>query len=227
VRAARRRARSAGPGRGVSPAGERVDLLAMPLFSAADVPGADVVAEVWRGLHPAPNLPLDEPFTAGLGPLLDGFGTALGGRLDGPRSRRVIRIVGDRWSVTVGPDGVTSRGWFRRHHVAWDEATVVRLEPVEAVATQRLVATLLLRRVPVPGLHWLAAQVVDRLAEVLVHGAARMVGDTPHVLVGVGSDDGEDVALEGPLALASLLSRGLTVATVAEAERRGVAVERG
>lgn len=198
----------------------------MPVISAADLPGADAVASAWRGLHPPPDLPVDERFTAGLGPLLDGLGQAVGGALDGRRARRVIRVVGDRWSVTVGPDEVTSRGWLRRHRVAWEDATAVRLEAVEAVATQRLVASLLLRRVPVPGLHWLAAKVVGLLAGAIAGSATRMIGDTPHLLAGVESRSGEGVQLAGPLALASLLSRGLTVVAVDEAERRGIPVRR-
>lgn len=194
--------------------------------SARDLPGSDALASAWRSLHPPPPLPLTAPFSAGLGPLLDGLCSAIDGVADGRLARGVIAAVGDRISVTVGPDGVTSRGWLRTHQVAWADAEAVVLEPVQGMATRRVVAAMLLRRVPVPGLRWLVGRVVDPLAAAAAHRSTDLFEDVPQVLVAVRERDGEGVRLEGELALVSLLSRGLTVAAVEEASRRVIPVER-
>ena len=180
-------------------------------------------------LHPAPELPLEGPFVAGLGPLLDDLGRRAGGVLHGPRARRVIAAVGNRYSVRVDPTRVQSRGIIRYHTAWWEEVEAVELEPMAAMAARRLVGrtagTLVGRWVPIPGLRWLAGRVVDRLAGVVADVSTTVIDDSPSVLVRVRTRSGDGVRLEGPLALTSLLSRGLTEAVVGEAVRRGIPVE--
>jgi len=187
------------------------------------------LARIWADLHPAPTLPLDGPFVAGLGPLLDGLGRRAGGVLHGPRARRVIGAVGNRYSVRVDPTRVQSRGIIRTHTARWDDTEAVVLEPMAAMAARRLIGrtagTLVGRWVPIPGLRWLAGKVVDRLAGVVADVSTTVINGSPSVLVGVRTTSGDGVRLEGPLALTSLLSRGLTEAVVGEAVRRGIPVE--
>lgn len=187
----------------------------------------------WSTLHPAPSLPTDEPFTAGLQPLLRGLADAVGGPLAGRRATAVIGMVGDRFTVTVDGDGVVSRGLLRHHRASWGDAEAVLVEPMAAMAVRRLLARTasraVARMVPIPGLHWVAQRVADMvldpIADVAAPAAAKAVDGLPAVLVGVRTSVGESVRLEGPLALTSLLSRGLTEVALDHAARRDVPVE--
>ncbi len=170
----------------------------------------------------------DGSLTVGLGPLADWARTAGGGVLDGPVTRRLVDIVGDRYSVTVSSTQVVSRGLLRRSRVRWADAEAVVVEPLAAVAARRLVGrtsrSIVGRAVPVPGLRWAAQRVVDRVADVGAGLAAGLPLGLPTALVEVRDHRGGGVILEGPMALTAMLCQRLTDMAVAEAHLHDVQV---
>lgn len=198
----------------------------MALVSLADAPGSTIVSSWWRGLQPAPDLPLTGTFSAGLGSALRALdASALGAAAETAR-QRLLDVVDDRFTVTVTDEAISVRGLLRHHRVRWRDAEEVVVEPVEAMALRRLGAAVVARRVPVPVLGGLVARLADHLVAPVAAGADRLVDGLPAVVVQVRGRRGE-VTLDGPLALVPLLSAGLTEVVLDQAERRGVTITRG
>lgn len=196
----------------------------MPALAVGAIPGSSLVASWWRELHAPPELPLTGEFRAGLAAVLGTIDlTRLGSSLERARER-LANLVGDRFTVVVDAEGVRTRGWIRRHEVRWEDAREVVLEPMEAMAVRRVGAALVARRVPVPVISSLAVRVADGLAQPIAEAADRLVTGLPAVLVEIRSTRGEGIALDGPLALVSLLSRGLTEVVMDQAERHDVPI---
>jgi hypothetical protein len=201
------------------------------MTDAPAAPGDDGrVARLLERIHPPPALPLDRPFTAGLGPLLTGMGGVVGGVLRSRRARWVVGLVGDRYTITVAPEGISARGLIRTRQVAWADAEAVELESLTVLLARRVVAgtasTVAGRVVRVPGLRWLLRRAIEALGDVIAGAAGRATADdVPQTLVAVRSRRGRGIELGGPLALTSALSRGLTLAALDRAGASAVPVE--
>ena len=180
-----------------------------------------------------PPLPLAAEHRVGLGPLLRGLLDAE----DPPALQewavdRVLSLVGDRYTLSVGPDGITVRGLLRRRHTSWDDidgiGVVNRFDALKGGAVARLIDQAV--RFPVPGLRWLLERVLgaitDRLAR-LVLGADEV--DAWREASGWVITDierrGFDIELDGPLLIVSLLAKGTTAAILTEAGQRGIAID--
>lgn len=169
-------------------------------------------------------------FEVGLGPLLEDLAARVGGILDGPRARRVRSLIGDRYTIAVTSEEIRTRGIVRTHHARWSQIETILLEPVTAMAARRVVGhaagRLVRRYVPIPGLRWLAQQVVSVVVDPVADLAGRAGEDLPAVFVAAREHDGDGVELDGMLALTSLLSGDLTREVERHALARGIPVRR-
>jgi hypothetical protein len=182
-------------------------------------------------LHPTPPLPLTGEFAAGLGPLLTAVADQIGGVLRSRRARWVIDRIGDRYTLTVSPEGISSKGLLRTRTVRWSDATAVELEPLTVLVARRVIAgtatSMAGRVVRIPGLRWLIRKVLGLIGDVLADATGKVTPESvPSTLVAVRSPDGDGIELDGPLALTSALSRGITAAAVSEATDRDIPVRR-
>jgi hypothetical protein len=158
------------------------------------------------------------------------------GLLEDWRARRVLDLVGDRLSVSIGPDGITVRSLVRRRHTPW--ARVQRLtlagryDLLRDDGLARLVdgARPRVTPLPVPGLKWLIRRVVGVIANWLeprlfnpeqIDALRKEAG---RALLGI-KRRGRDIELSGGLLLVSILAPGLAEAAEQEARRRGIPVE--
>jgi|GEM_PF-3424229 len=187
------------------------------------------LAELLRKLDPAPPLPLVEPFSAGLGPLLGRWiDIEPDGVLADSRAKRVIDLIGSRFTIIVSVDAVTVTGLFRTRETPWSKVQEVRLEDRYELFSRRVmagtVAMLLGRgRLPIPGLGWLLRGVIG-LMENLIPRAWRdsMRHESGEALASIRRSFSRDVELAGPLALVAFLSEGLTAAVADVADRNDV-----
>lgn len=189
----------------------------------ADLPG------LLARLDPAPPLPLTEPFSAGLGPLLGRWiATEPVGILADRRASRVLDLLGSRFTITVSDVGISVTGLILTRDTPWDRVQEVKLEDRYDLFTDRVVAgsvSMLLGRglLPIPGLGWLLRGVIG-LMENLVpdQWSDSMRDQSGQALATIKRSMARDVELSGPLALVAFLSEGLTVAVADVAERRDV-----
>ena len=179
-------------------------------------------------LDPPPELPLAEPFSAGLGPLLGRWiEIEPKGVLADSRAQRVIGLVGSRFTIGVSDESITVTGLFRSRETSWDRVQEVTMEDRYDLFTQRVIAgsvAMLLGRglLPIPGLSWLLRGVIG-LMEGLVPDGWRdsMRHESGRALASVRRSAALDIELAGPLALVAFLSEGLTAAVADVAERHG------
>lgn len=74
-----------------------------------------------REIDPTPPLPLTDVHEAGFASLLRRLDKVEGtGLTDSGAVRRILDLVGDRLSLSVGPDGITVRGLLRRRQTSWN-----------------------------------------------------------------------------------------------------------
>jgi hypothetical protein len=193
--------------------------------------------DVLRQIDPTPPVPLTAAHEVGFASLLRRLGEiADTGLLEDRRARRVLDLVGDRLSISVGPDGITVRSLVRRRHTPWRRVQRLTFEGrydllrgdglaklVEDVRTSLL-------PLPIPGLSWLLRRVLGGIANWLEHrfftpeqvDALRQGAGNALLRV---QRRGRDIELSGALLLVSLLAPGLSEAAEQEARRRGVEVE--
>jgi hypothetical protein len=190
--------------------------------------------ELLHRIDPTPPVPLTEKHEVGLVALLRRLGElADTGLLEDRRTRRVLDLVGDRLSISAGPDGITVRSLLRRRHTPWKRVKGVTVEGRYDLVRGDGMAKLLdgIRSpFPIPGLRWLLRRITKGIAQWLERrfmsdesvATAREGSGT--VLVGV-KRWGRDIELEGPLLLVALLAPGLAEAVEQEARQRGIPVE--
>ncbi len=188
------------------------------------------VSAVLRTLHPAPPLPLTEPFSAGLSPLLHDLGGHVGGLLEGRRAERVLHRLGSRFTVTVDPEGVSAKALLRTRRLAWRD-----IEHVEVAGQSEVIARQILGRmadryvsrlIPIPGVSWLIRKLLGTLTDVLADLVSRPDESIEPVVVAVTTKGRGDLAFDGLLGIVVLLSHGFTVAVLDRAEAHGVLVVR-
>ncbi|MGI9015561.1 MAG: PH domain-containing protein [Euzebya sp.] len=188
------------------------------------------LAQVLPGLHPAPPLPLTQSFQAGLAPLLRALGQAAGGILAGRKARRVLDLIGDRFTVSVSPDGITARSIVRRRTMRWDEMESIQASGLGFMIGRHVVGRLLDgtvgRYVRIPGLRWLARRVARTLVDFATRLSVRPHDDNALVIVGATAQDESDVTFDGLLGLVVVLSRGFNDAVFFEASARGITMTR-
>ena len=78
------------------------------------------LVELFAAIDPVPTLPLTAPYEIGLGVVVRRLARVSDQDLGSDANvRRVLRLLGDRLSVTVGPDGISVRGLVRTRHTPW------------------------------------------------------------------------------------------------------------
>jgi hypothetical protein len=193
--------------------------------------------ELLRQIDPTPPVPLNAVHEVGFVSLLRRLGEVGDtGLLEDSRARRILDLVGDRLSISAGPDGITTRSLVRRRHTPWSKVQRLtfggRYDLLRGDGLTKLVDDIKSRMIPIPipGLSWLLRRVVGGLAswleqkfftedqiEALRSGAG-------NALLGVGRR-GFDIELSGPLLLVSILAPGLSEAVEQEARARGIGIE--
>jgi len=193
--------------------------------------------ELLRRIDPTPPVPLAEVHEVGLVALLRRLGElADTGLLEDRRASKVLDLVGDRLSISVGPAGITVRSLLRRKHTPWKRVQALTVEGrydlVRGNGLAKLMESVRAKVVPfpIPGLSWLLRRVTNGIANWLEQHvltedqieAMRTGGG--NVLLGI-KRRGRDVELEGPLLLVAMLAPGLCEAVEAEARRREIRVD--
>ena len=202
-----------------------------------EIPEEKGIVELFAEVDPIPPLPLTAPHEMGLAVVVVGLAQAISdvGLLRDRRVRRVLDLVGDRLSVTVGPDGITVRGLLRSRHTPWKRIQQLTFTSRYDQWRGKLVTDLAddvsgrMIPFPVPGLKWLLGRIVDGIASVVedrVFTAEEL--EKLRVRLGHSLTDierrGLDIELAGPLRVLMFLSFGLSEAVKAEAANRGVKV---
>lgn len=189
----------------------------------------DRLESALQNLQTVDGLPLTEPLEAGLGPLLSRLGDQEGGILASGRARWILKLVGDRYSVSVGPKGVTAHALFREERIAWDDMESLRTTGVSFMVGRHVVGKLLdvgvSRVVRIPGLRWLARRISSTLVDFLTTRAVSPKEETT-LLVSSARGGGRSVDFDGLLGLVVLLSRGFNDAVLWEADARDIPMVR-
>ncbi len=152
-----------------------------------------------------------------------------------PMVRRILDLVGDRLSLSVGPDGVTVRGLLRRRRTAWKHVEHLtfggRYDLVRSDGLAKIMDDIRAKvGLPIPGLSWLIRKVVNGLANWL-EKRVFTPEEVESLKVGAGNAllaiqrRGRDIELSGPLLLVSILAPGFSEAVEQEARTRGIEVE--
>ncbi|HUH08562.1 MAG TPA: PH domain-containing protein [Egibacteraceae bacterium] len=193
--------------------------------------GLDHFSELLRRLEPVPSLPLSEPFSTGLVPLLrhwaqeEGPGSFLADR----RVLRVLGMVGDRFTITVSPDGITVRGLIRRRFAPWSRIQrltfVDRYQMLREHALEAAVDDIVRRTAPIPGLRWLLRQVVGAIERRLPSSQRDALQQVGGCALQQIKRRGFDLELSSVLALVAFLSETLSDVAAAEAQLRGIPIE--
>jgi hypothetical protein len=196
----------------------------------------DTLFDDLREIDPTPPLPLTAVHESGFVSLLVGLDKQVGGGLtDDSRVRRILDLVGDRLSLSVGPDGITVRGLLRRRRTAWKHVEHLtfsgRYELVRSDYLAKLMDDIKSKvGLPIPGLSWLIRKVVTSIANWLEkrvftpEEVESLKESGGNVLVAI-QRRGRDIELSGPLLLVSILAPGFSEAVEQEARARGIDVE--
>lgn len=192
----------------------------------------DQITAVLAGLQARPDLPLAEPFSAGLVPLLQAWAELADpeGFLTDSRVQRVLGVLGDRFSITISPDGLTVRGLLRRRHTPWRHVRALeyidRYTMLRDHVLERLVADAV-RRVglPIPGLSWLLRRIIGALEHLVPDEEMATLADAGGSALLRVDRRGFDLELGGALALVAFLSPVLSEVAATEAAARGITVE--
>lgn len=190
-----------------------------------------------RAIDPTPPLPLTAVHETGFVSLLRRLDEVdnEGRLLQDGKVRRILDLVGDRLSLSVGPDGITVRGLLRRRHTAWkhvEHLTVGgRYDLIRGDGLAKIINDIKAKvGLPIPGLSWLIRKVVNGLANWLEKKvftpeeieSFRAGGGTALLAI---QRRGRDIELSGPLLLVSILAPGFSEAVEFEARARKIEVE--
>lgn len=193
------------------------------------------VVDLFGAIDPAPPLPLTGPHEMGLVLAVQRLARVSEDLLADARVRRVLGLLGDRLSLTVGPDGITVRGLLRTRHTPWEKVKQLSFTSRYDQFKGRLVTQMAedisgrLLPVPVPGLNWLLRRIIGGIGN-LWESRAYTPEELEEMRTGLGNTltdierRGLDIELAGALRLVSFFSYGLSVAVLHEAEARGVKV---
>lgn len=191
--------------------------------------------EVLRDLEPAPSSPLGAPYQLGFRRAVELLADVEDpGFVADRRVRRVLELLGDRGSVTVGPEGITVYGLLRRRHTPWHKVKSLtfgnRYELLKAGALERWADDVTgTAGLPIPGLRWLVARLIGGISGWLEQrlfeddAVGRLREQSGLALTDIDRR-GFDIELSGLPLVVSLLGIGLNDAILAEARLRGVAV---
>ena len=193
--------------------------------------------DLLRKVDPTPPVPLTGVHEAGLVALLHRLGeladTSL---LEDKRARRVLDLIGDRLSISVGPDGITVRSLLRRRHTPWKRVQAITVESrydlVRGDGLAKMTDSLksAVMPFPIPGLSWLIRRVTNGIANWLEQRmmtddqVERMRGGGGNVVLGI-KRRGRDIELDGPLFVLVMLAPGVSDAIEQEARARGIQVD--
>ena len=189
-----------------------------------------------REIDPTPPLPLTAVHEAGFVSLLRRMDKVNGTTMtEEGLVRRVLDLVGDRLSLSVGPDGVTVRGLLRRRRTAWKHVEHLtfggRYDLLRSDGLAKIMDDIKAKvGLPIPGLSWLIRKVVNGLANWL-EKRVFTPEEVESLKVGAGNAllaiqrRGRDIELSGPLLLVSILAPGFSEAVEQESRTRGIDVE--
>jgi hypothetical protein len=193
--------------------------------------------ELLRQIDPTPPVPLTAVHEVGFVSLLRRLGeVADTGLLEDSRARRILDLVGDRLSISAGPDGITVRSLVRRRHTPWSKVQRLtlggRYDLLRGDGLAKLVEDVKSRMIPIPipGLSWLLRRVVGGIANWLEQKfftedqIEALRGGVGNAVLGI-QRRGFDIELSGPLLLVSILAPGLSEAVEQEARARGIEIE--
>ena len=194
--------------------------------------------DLLRKLDSTPSIPLTEIHEVGLAATLRRLDDLTNAGLQKDRRvRKVLDLIGDRISISVGPKGITVRSLIRRKHTPWKRVQSVTVESRYEMLRGDGVAKLMdsvrsaIVPFPVPGLSWLLRRVCNSIAAFLEHRmateeqvAALRESGGGRVMLGI-KRWGRDIELDGPLLLVAMLSPGLADAIELEARARAINVE--
>ena len=193
--------------------------------------------ELLREIDPTPEVPLTTVHEVGFVSLLRRLGElADTGLLEDSRARRILDLVGDRLSISVGPDGITIRSLVRRRHTPWRHVQGLTLESryelLRGDGLNKLAEDVKnkLLPLPIPGLSWILRRVIGGISNWLEHRLLTpeqiesMRSGAGNALVGV-KRRGFDIELSGPLLLVSIIAPGLSESIEQEARNRGIPVD--
>ncbi len=189
-----------------------------------------------REIDPTPPLPLTDVHEAGFASLIRRLDKVEGtGLTDQAVVRRILDLVGDRLSLSVGPDGITVRGLLRRRRTAWNHVEHLtfagRYDMLRSGDLTKIMDDIKAKvGLPIPGLSWLIRKVVNGIANWLEKKI--FTAEEVESLKGTGGNAllaiqrrGRDIELSGPLLLVSILAPGFSEAVEQEARTRGIDVE--
>lgn len=191
--------------------------------------------EILRELEPAPAAPLGAPYQLGFRRAVELLADVEDpGFVADKRVRRVLDVLGDRGSITVGPDGITVYGLLRRRHTPWDKVKSLtfgnRYELLKAGALERWADDVAgAVGLPIPGLRWVVARLIGGIGRwleqrLLEDDAVERLREQSGLALTDVDRRGFDIELSGLPLVVSLLGIGLNDAILGEARLRGVAV---
>lgn len=149
--------------------------------------------------------------------------------------RRILDLVGDRLSLSVGPGGITVRGLLRRRRTAWNHVEHLtfggRYDLVRSDGLTKIIDDVKSRvGLPIPGLSWLIRKVVNGIANwlekrIFTAEEIESLKETGGNALLAIQRRGRDIELSGPLLLVSIIAPGFSEAVEQEARARGIAVD--
>lgn len=188
-----------------------------------------------RAIDPTPPLPLTDVHEAGFASLIRRLDKVEGtGLTDQAVVRRILDLVGDRLSLSVGPEGITVRGLLRRRRTAWTHVEHLtfggRYDLVRSDGLAKIIDDVKTRvGLPIPGLSWLIRKVVNGIAAWLEKRI--FTAEEIESLKATGGNAllaiqrrGRDIELSGPLLLVSIIAPGFSEAVEQEARTRGIPI---
>lgn len=209
------------------------DAEAPPVEIRKDIRLFDMFAEI----DPVPPLPLTAPHEVSLGLVVHriaGFSTE--DLAQDPHLRHLLRLLGNRLSVTVSPDGLSVRGLMRTRHTPWKKLQGLRFTSrydqlkggLVAQMADDIAATMV--PIPIPGLKWLIERIVGGVTNVF-ESRTFTPDELEELRTGLGHSltdiqrRGLDIELAGALRLVMFCSAGLATAIASEAAARNIQVE--
>jgi len=182
------------------------------------------LVELFAAIDPVPTLPLTAPYEIGLGVVVRRLARVSDQDLGSDANvRRVLRLLGDRLSVTVGPDGISVRGLVRTRHTPWGKLQRLTFTSRYDQVKGQLVAQVAddvagrLLPVPVPGLTWLIRRIVGGVGNLYERRnltpeeLEALRAGLGHSLVAI-QRRGMDIELAGALRLLMFFSLGMSTA---------------